>query len=315
MDISFKEYNKNSSSVKRILSEYRELKKNKSSYYTAFPLEDNIYEWHFTIRGPRDSEFEGGIYHGRIILPEEYPLRPPDIIFSTENGRFEVEKKICLTISSHHEETWMPGWSIRTALIALIDFMTTRGDGAIASLDWSKEERKRLAKASLSFKCEKCGTYAMTALPPEDINDVLERRPEEMVLVDSKINKEEKKGDDDLEKKESIIVNEEIEIKEVENIINEDGNNNINENITIIRRNKRIEIEKSDNNNVGLLNNNEERISSNSNNNNNQQVVGQSSFVKTVFDFTIFILLMTIFIITKKIMSTDYSKIEPQFKY
>ena len=32
-------------------------------------LQSNLFEWHFTLRGPPDTEFEGGIYHGRIILP------------------------------------------------------------------------------------------------------------------------------------------------------------------------------------------------------------------------------------------------------
>lgn len=42
-----------------------------------------MFEWHFTIRGPADSEFEGGIYHGRIVLPPEYPMKPPSIILLT----------------------------------------------------------------------------------------------------------------------------------------------------------------------------------------------------------------------------------------
>jgi len=46
-------------------------------------LKDNLFEWHFTIRGPADSEFDGGIYHGRIVLPPEYPMKPPSIIILT----------------------------------------------------------------------------------------------------------------------------------------------------------------------------------------------------------------------------------------
>ena len=46
-------------------------------------FQDNLFEWHFTIRGPADSEFDGGVYHGRIILPPEYPMKPPSIILLT----------------------------------------------------------------------------------------------------------------------------------------------------------------------------------------------------------------------------------------
>jgi len=131
---------------------------------TLYP-QDNIFEWHFAIRGPPDTEFEvrptawvpaallimliathihtmrclraipaalryrpsillnstawllclvleqeitmitlqdlsaadclqGGIYHGRILLPPEYPFKPPSFIMLTPNGRFETGVKV-----------------------------------------------------------------------------------------------------------------------------------------------------------------------------------------------------------------------------
>ena len=33
-----------------------------------------------------------------------FPFRQP-------NGRFETGKKICLSMSAHHPETWQPSWS------------------------------------------------------------------------------------------------------------------------------------------------------------------------------------------------------------
>lgn len=85
--------------VRRVMQEIKELQKNPSSEYDAEPLEDNIFEWHFTIRGPKDTEFAGGIYHGRILLPASYPHAPPDILLITPNGRFQLGTKICLSIS------------------------------------------------------------------------------------------------------------------------------------------------------------------------------------------------------------------------
>ena len=76
------------------------------------------------------------------------------------NGRFEVGKKICLSISGYHPETWQPSWSIRTALLAIIGFMPTPSKGTIGSLDYSAEERKKLAKKSLSYVCPDCGLVA-----------------------------------------------------------------------------------------------------------------------------------------------------------
>ncbi|XP_006007150.1 ubiquitin-conjugating enzyme E2 J1 isoform X2 [Latimeria chalumnae] len=158
-------YNLRSPAVKRLMKEAAELK-DPTEHYHAQPLEDNLFEWHFTVRGPPDSEFDGGVYHGRIVLPPEYPMKPPSIILLTPNGRFEVGKKICLSISGHHPETWQPSWSIRTALLAIIGFMPTKGEGAIGSLDYTPEERKALAKRSQEFCCEGCGACMKTALHP-----------------------------------------------------------------------------------------------------------------------------------------------------
>ncbi|KAJ1395288.1 Ubiquitin-conjugating enzyme E2 [Sesbania bispinosa] len=138
-------YNLKNPAVKRILQEVKEMQSNPSDDFMSLPLEENIFEWQFAIRGPRDTEFEGGIYHGRIQLPAEYPFKPPSFMLLTPNGRFETQTKICLSISNHHPEHWQPSWSVRTALVALIAFMPTNPNGALGSLDYKKEERRALA--------------------------------------------------------------------------------------------------------------------------------------------------------------------------
>ena len=41
------------------MADVRELAKHPSPRYSAAPLEDNVFEWHFSIRGPTGSDFEG----------------------------------------------------------------------------------------------------------------------------------------------------------------------------------------------------------------------------------------------------------------
>jgi len=104
-------YNRSNPAVKRILQEVKEMQSNPSPDFMALPLEEDIFEWQFAILGPRDSEFEGGIYHGRIQLPSDYPFKPPSFMLLTPSGRFEIQKKICLSISNYHPEHWQPSWS------------------------------------------------------------------------------------------------------------------------------------------------------------------------------------------------------------
>ena len=51
--------NVNNNAIKRIMADVRELAKHPSPRYSAAPLEDNIFEWHFSIRGPSGTDFEG----------------------------------------------------------------------------------------------------------------------------------------------------------------------------------------------------------------------------------------------------------------
>lgn len=118
------------------------------SLFFPTPLsQDDIFQWFFAIRGARGSDFDGGIYVGRILLPPEFPMRPPSFVLLTPSGRFETGVKICLSISQFHEQDglWSPSWSIRTALVALIPFFDTPGGGAIGALDWSPADRRDLA--------------------------------------------------------------------------------------------------------------------------------------------------------------------------
>ncbi|KAJ3412221.1 hypothetical protein HDV05_001081 [Chytridiales sp. JEL 0842] len=158
-----------STAVKRLMKEYADLKADPSPEFTAAPLEDNMLEWHFTVRGPSEGGFKGGRYHGRILFPPEYPFKPPNIVFLTPNGRFETNKKICLSITNYHPEYWRPAWGVRSALIALISFMPTEGNGAIGALDFTEKEREEYAKQSRSWGCAICGAKMADVLPEEDV--------------------------------------------------------------------------------------------------------------------------------------------------
>jgi ubiquitin-conjugating enzyme E2 J1 len=156
-----------SDAVKRVMAEVRELaalQSHPGSLVYAAPLESDLFEWHFSVRGPPETPFASGVYHGRILLPPEYPLKAPEIILLTPNGRFEVGTRICLSVTSHHNETWQPSWGIRTILTALVGFMPSKAEG-IGALDYSDAERRALARKSHSFNCSRCGAVPTEQLP------------------------------------------------------------------------------------------------------------------------------------------------------
>ncbi|KAL7410711.1 ubiquitin-conjugating enzyme/RWD-like protein [Mrakia frigida] len=169
-------HNKKSSAVKRIMQEAKELAEDPCTDYTAAPLEDDIFEWGATIRGAPGTDFEGGLYRVRILLPAEYPFKAPDLMILTPNGRFETNKKICIDgLTSFHAGSWQPAWGVRTAIVGLMSFWQSKGEAmqAIGALDYPTEERKRLAKLSRSWKCPNSGLTNLEILPdvpPSSVN-------------------------------------------------------------------------------------------------------------------------------------------------
>ena len=145
-------------SIKRLSKEFSNMQDKPSYEYYAEPVKGEMFEWHFTIRGPSKTDYEGGIYHGVITFPETYPFKPPSVQFLTPNGRFEINTKICLTFTNFHPEYWQPAWTVRTILIGLQSYMPVEEEAlSIGSITTSSPERKRLAKASTHWNCKICG--------------------------------------------------------------------------------------------------------------------------------------------------------------
>ncbi|KAJ3105259.1 Ubiquitin-conjugating enzyme E2 6 [Phlyctochytrium planicorne] len=134
----------------RLRKEYMAIQKSPPPLITARPLESNILEWHYVIEGPSDTPYVDGEYHGKIVFPSDYPFKPPSIQMITPNGRFEVNQRLCLSMSDYHPETWSPGWSVSSVLTGLLSFMVGT-DETTGSVKTTDEEKRTFALASREF--------------------------------------------------------------------------------------------------------------------------------------------------------------------
>ncbi|PSR96227.1 Ubiquitin-conjugating enzyme like [Actinidia chinensis var. chinensis] len=139
--------------VKRLQKEYRSLCKEPVSHVTARPSPNDILEWHYVLEGSEGTPFAGGYYYGKIKFPPEYPFKPPGISMTTPNGRFMSQKKICLSMSDFHPESWNPMWSVSSILTGLLSFMMDSSP-TTGSVTTTVAEKQRLAKSSLAFNCK-----------------------------------------------------------------------------------------------------------------------------------------------------------------
>ena len=93
--------------ARRLAREYAAIKKSPVPNIEARPLESNILEWHYVIEGTADTSYEGGHYHGKLKFPPEYPLRPPSVLMMTPSGRFKTNRRLCLSMSDFHPESYV----------------------------------------------------------------------------------------------------------------------------------------------------------------------------------------------------------------
>ena len=103
----------------RIKKEYQDLQKEKNSNVQVKLVDNDIRHWKGRIKGPIDTCYQGGIFDVDIVIPNEYPFKPPKMKFDTKIWHPNISSvtgAICLDILKNE---WTPALTIRTALISL----------------------------------------------------------------------------------------------------------------------------------------------------------------------------------------------------
>eukprot|EP01065_Artemidia_motanka_P001528 TRINITY_DN10698_c0_g1_i1.p1 TRINITY_DN10698_c0_g1~~TRINITY_DN10698_c0_g1_i1.p1 ORF type:complete len:242 (+),score=74.61 TRINITY_DN10698_c0_g1_i1:70-726(+) len=136
--------------MQRLRRDYKMLQQNAPPFVTAHPDPENMLIWHYTVDGPSGSPYEGGLFHGRLVFPPDFPFQPPAVYMCTPNGRFKTSGKICLSMSDFHPTQWNPLWSVSSILTGLLSFMLEEQD-TYGSVRCSPEQRRRYARESHAF--------------------------------------------------------------------------------------------------------------------------------------------------------------------
>ena len=110
------------STIQRLNKELLDIKNNPPCNCSAGLIEDDIFHWQATIIGPEDTPYHGGVFELRIDFPQDYPFKPPNIIFMTKIYHCNINSNgnICLDIL---KEQWSPALTISKVLLSICSLM------------------------------------------------------------------------------------------------------------------------------------------------------------------------------------------------
>ena len=144
--------------VKRLLNELKNMDYN--YFYSCSPRDDNILQWEFSIIGPQDTLYEGGIFNGMILFTTDYPNKPPEVKFNNIlHPNIYDTGYVCISIlhsgtdAYGYEkdcERWNPSHSINSIMLSIISMLSAPNfespANVNASVMWknSPEEYKKI---------------------------------------------------------------------------------------------------------------------------------------------------------------------------
>lgn len=118
----------NSIAVRRTFKDIKVLENdNLNEFGIYYKLNDiNIFNIKCMIVGPENTPYEYGFYFFDIFISNEYPFKPPKVVFENKNNRFRfnpnlyIDGKVCISILN----TWSgPQWtscqSLKSIMISL----------------------------------------------------------------------------------------------------------------------------------------------------------------------------------------------------
>jgi ubiquitin-conjugating enzyme E2 D/E len=109
--------------LKRLAHEQKELKLNPIENCSAGPLDNTMMQWRATIFGSEDTPYHGGVFNLDIIIPPEYPFKPPTIKFLTPIYHCNIyNHHICLDILK--DSSWAPCLDISKILLSICSLLS-----------------------------------------------------------------------------------------------------------------------------------------------------------------------------------------------
>mmetsp|Transcript_10782 Transcript_10782/g.12817 ORF Transcript_10782/g.12817 Transcript_10782/m.12817 type:complete len:215 (+) Transcript_10782:31-675(+) len=122
---------------RRLMRDFRRLQQDPPQGVTGAPEESNILKWSAVIFGPDDTPWEGGTFKLTLEFTEDYPNKPPKVVFVTKmfHPNIYANGQICLDILQNQ---WSPIYDIAAILTSIQSLLTDPNPNSPANVEAAK---------------------------------------------------------------------------------------------------------------------------------------------------------------------------------
>ena len=142
--------------MERIINEFKDLNRDPISNcgITLGLKNENDYRvWKVTVLGPKDTSYKGGLFFIYAEFPEEYPLKPPEVYFSTPIYHLNVNPRAPRSpgdlplghISLSTLSWWKPEYTMTEVFINIFALLYKPNPDSPYGLDRAEEFRDKRA--------------------------------------------------------------------------------------------------------------------------------------------------------------------------
>jgi ubiquitin-conjugating enzyme E2 A len=144
---------------RRLMIDLKNLQKDTPEGITAQPDPNNILHWTGEVRGPSETEWEGGVFKMVLDFPESYPIEPPKVRFLTKLFHPNVypDGNVCVDVLQNN---WTATSDVLSILISIQVLLTCPNPNSPANKEAGqlladnpqqyREQVRRIARASIS---------------------------------------------------------------------------------------------------------------------------------------------------------------------
>mmetsp|Transcript_34333 Transcript_34333/g.96770 ORF Transcript_34333/g.96770 Transcript_34333/m.96770 type:complete len:158 (+) Transcript_34333:187-660(+) len=138
---------------KRLIRDFKRLQSDPQDGINAAPRDGDIMKWHAVIFGPEDTIWEGGTFKLAMDFTEEYPNRPPKVVFLSNmfHPNIYADGSICLDILQNQ---WSPIYDIASILTSIQSLLSDPNPNSPANSEAARLYQEN--KSAYSSRVKEC---------------------------------------------------------------------------------------------------------------------------------------------------------------